>query len=589
MGKLKQHLIEQKRLGTDLNGAADETILTEMEKNNVAIRAHLAKPRHYTYLQLAIGCDDEEAVRYLVEEVKVNVNKRNHPNNFTFDPPKSPLAVAFVRVVQPVGRKWENNSKPAIYNLLLQQGAFMDEREKSWVQKAIDAKVLTVDFKLGEQVFAKKSHTNDLHKAAMDENVARVKSLLVPYENEVEYDIRLMPQLPADHEEPMAHGDQALKNTFIMTQNPAGLFQFDENGNKQEIFNDTELEKILNDLKISDYLTAELNAHEIKSIKKNLTMEGKLIKLERLITAKGGHSLFKYINRPDCFGYTPIHYAVKENHTKVVELLVEKGADLNLVTDHGDTPLHIAVENKCLKSVEALLLNFGRIRDIDAKNAAEQSALLILYGAAEKLSFNIAEGWKNIFIQLITNGAEVKTTVGMKLGQAKIEVDDAQDAYRRKSDAWLAAEQVKVRGTIEDLNIATVGHVRRLEGGLGRHERLIGLQAASLNEQQGALQLLEGEQNRLTQAIEERPHPRALPGTEQRRITSSSGQGFFPPASTSEVVPVPRGVLEEIMRQLSLLREENNQLKQRMARLEEHNGLQAASDTSSATSTFGAN
>ena len=39
---------------------------------------------------------------------------------------------------------------------------------------------------------------------------------------------------------------------------------------------------------------------------------------------------------------TPLHVAIKEGHYDVVELLIEKGADVNAKNINGNTPLHIA-------------------------------------------------------------------------------------------------------------------------------------------------------------------------------------------------------------------------------------------------------
>lgn len=49
-------------------------------------------------------------------------------------------------------------------------------------------------------------------------------------------------------------------------------------------------------------------------------------------------------NKPDRYGWTPIHYAVQYGHKSAVELLVRKGADLNMPILSGKTPWNMAME-----------------------------------------------------------------------------------------------------------------------------------------------------------------------------------------------------------------------------------------------------
>jgi len=48
----------------------------------------------------------------------------------------------------------------------------------------------------------------------------------------------------------------------------------------------------------------------------------------------------------DVNGWTPLHEAVMASSEAIVELLVEKGADVNAVTNGGDTALKLAREYK---------------------------------------------------------------------------------------------------------------------------------------------------------------------------------------------------------------------------------------------------
>jgi ankyrin repeat protein len=51
------------------------------------------------------------------------------------------------------------------------------------------------------------------------------------------------------------------------------------------------------------------------------------------------------VNAKDEVGWTPLHYAADNGHKDVAELLIAKGADVNAKNDYDETPLHIAEHN----------------------------------------------------------------------------------------------------------------------------------------------------------------------------------------------------------------------------------------------------
>ncbi|MGV8120346.1 MAG: ankyrin repeat domain-containing protein [Candidatus Xenobiia bacterium LiM19] len=64
------------------------------------------------------------------------------------------------------------------------------------------------------------------------------------------------------------------------------------------------------------------------------------------------------VDAADNYGLTPLHNAVIEGCTEIVEVLIEHGANVNSVEDKGFTPLKMAVEYK-LPEIEMLLRRHG--------------------------------------------------------------------------------------------------------------------------------------------------------------------------------------------------------------------------------------
>lgn len=62
-----------------------------------------------------------------------------------------------------------------------------------------------------------------------------------------------------------------------------------------------------------------------------------------------------YIDVPDYYGNTALHYASKEGHLEVVQLLMDKGANLNLENDKGCSVLQSAVCNEQVEITRLLL------------------------------------------------------------------------------------------------------------------------------------------------------------------------------------------------------------------------------------------
>ena len=90
----------------------------------------------------------------------------------------------------------------------------------------------------------------------------------------------------------------------------------------------------------------------------NLAVEGTFDpQIVRLLIEKGAE-----VNGKDSLGNTPLlecqHLELHSENLEIIELLIENGADLDVVGHHGETILHKVINNGNLKTAE-LLLNSG--------------------------------------------------------------------------------------------------------------------------------------------------------------------------------------------------------------------------------------
>ncbi|HAB34016.1 MAG TPA: hypothetical protein DCE40_07945, partial [Exiguobacterium sp.] len=97
----------------------------------------------------------------------------------------------------------------------------------------------------------------------------------------------------------------------------------------------------------------------------------------------------------DGAGVTPLHYAAQEGKAKKVKLLLEAGAEVDVIGLDGFTPLYLAVGNNHPKAVK-VLLKAGA--DIEAENVAD--------GDTAVLALASAYGYERIVRLLLSYGAD---------------------------------------------------------------------------------------------------------------------------------------------------------------------------------------
>ena len=59
-------------------------------------------------------------------------------------------------------------------------------------------------------------------------------------------------------------------------------------------------------------------------------------------------------------GVTPLHHAATQDHKKIAELLITKGADVNAKDEDGGTPLDVAIQFKELEIADLIRVIGGK-------------------------------------------------------------------------------------------------------------------------------------------------------------------------------------------------------------------------------------
>lgn len=141
----------------------------------------------------------------------------------------------------------------------------------------------------------------------------------------------------------------------------------------------------------------------------------------------GGHPVDQ---RGGDFNHTPLGMAVMENQVEVAEYLIERGADVNAVSDNGVGPLHLAVRASAFESVKLLVEHGATVESTDPRfspllwaarvGAPEIAEYLIEHGA--DVNFVSHRGETPILMASMVGSTE---TVGLLLEHgAEIEQEE---------------------------------------------------------------------------------------------------------------------------------------------------------------------
>lgn len=106
------------------------------------------------------------------------------------------------------------------------------------------------------------------------------------------------------------------------------------------------------------------------------------------------------VRAADAKGRTPLHIAAISNKLTLLPLLIEAGADIEAVTDDGDTPLHYAAED----ALEFATQLIARGANVMARNKDGRTPLFV---AVTAYSYLPEESTEKVFQLLKAHGADV--------------------------------------------------------------------------------------------------------------------------------------------------------------------------------------
>jgi ankyrin repeat protein len=156
--------------------------------------------------------------------------------------------------------------------------------------------------------------------------------------------------------------------------------------------------------------------------------------------------LFPYlpyaINVPNNRQFAPLHIAMIKGHNACAQLLVKKGATIDIRNKVGETPLHYAASTGNLQGIELLI---GNGACIEAQNNNDVIANNIHLGGYTSLHFAVSKGHLKAVKKLVQLGANIHA----KTVQGKTAYELAHEFGHQEIGKYLAIEIINHKANID--------------------------------------------------------------------------------------------------------------------------------------------
>ncbi|UII26827.1 ankyrin repeat domain-containing protein [Fulvivirga maritima] len=110
------------------------------------------------------------------------------------------------------------------------------------------------------------------------------------------------------------------------------------------------------------------------------------------------------VNSVDVYGYTPLHYAARVKSVPVIQCLLQAGADVDPVSEDGETPLRLTFQNHpfSLEAVGLLLMHGANIdHSHNGGTTIYDLAKLVCHEQSDLAIVDLMENRRNVYGKLV--------------------------------------------------------------------------------------------------------------------------------------------------------------------------------------------